>query len=323
MKRRDFTKTTAIGTAAVAIGAGRVRAAETPPKAAGMPKRTYGKDGPKLSIIGFPGLVLRRLDQKLSDRLVAEAIEQGVNYFDVAPAYGDAEIKLGPALKPFRKKVFLACKTKMRDGAGAKAELERSLERLRTDHFDLYQLHVLADVKKDVDAAFAKGGAMEYLREQRKAGRIRYLGFSAHTEEAALAAMERFQFDSVMFPISFASWLKAGFGPKVVKKAKARGATVLAIKAFCRQRWPKGDPGRRKYRTWYQPVTDRAEADLALRFTLSRGVMAAIPPSNVEVHKLALSLAPTVRPITDAEVARLKALAQKLDPMFPQRPRTK
>ncbi|NQT89394.1 aldo/keto reductase, partial [bacterium] len=264
-------------------------------------------------------LVLRLLDQPKSNRLVAEAVERGINYFDVAPAYGDAEVKLGPALEPFRKKVFLACKTKMRDAKGAKAEFERSLERLRTDYFDLYQLHVLSDPKKDVDTAFAKGGVMEYLGELRKAGRVRHLGFSAHTEEAALAAMDKFQFDSVMFPIGFGSWLKAGFGPKVVAKAAARGLTVLSIKGFCRQRWPKNNPDRKKYRMWYQPTSDRAEADLALRFVLSqKNVMAAIPPANVEIHELAMSVAANTRPITAAEVAKLKALAQTLNPLFPR-----
>ena len=321
MKRRDFVKTTALGAAAVAIGSGPGRAAQAKAPAAEMPKRTYGKDGPKLSIIGFPGLVLRRVEEQAQcDRLVAEAVERGVNYFDVAPAYGDAEIKLGPALAPYRKKVFLACKTKMRDRDGAKAEFERSLERLKTDHFELYQLHVLADVAKDVDAAFAKGGAMEYLVEQRKAGRIRYLGFSAHTEEAAVAAMERFAFDSVLFPINFGSWLKVGFGPKVVEAARKRGATVLAIKSLCRQRWPEGDPERKKLQMWYKPVLDRTEARLALSFTLSHAA-AAVPPANVDSHKLALDVASEIKPVTDAELAQLKTLSQTLDPQFPHTPK--
>ena len=321
MKRRDFVKTAALGTAAAVLGARRTVAAETPAKSGEMPMRTYGKDGPKLSIIGFPGLVMRRVEQKEGNRLVAESVERGLNYFDVAPAYGDAEIKLGPALQPYRKKVFLACKTKMRDAEGAKAEFERSLKRLRTDRFDLYQLHVLSDVAKDVDPAFAKGGAMEYLLAQRKAGRIRYLGFSAHTEAAALAAMDRFRFDSVLFPISFASWLKADFGPKVVQKAKQQGVTVLAIKALCRQRWPKDDPLRKKYRWWYKPVDDPAEARLAVGFALTQGVTSAIPPAIVDIHKLALDVAPAVRPVTAAEVAALRALAQKVEPLFPHRPR--
>jgi len=322
MRRREFVKTTAVGAAAVVLGAGRAPAADAPAKPAKMPHRTYGKDGPKLSIIGFPGLVLRTLDQEGGNRLVAESIERGVSYFDVAPAYGDSEVKLGPALAPYRKNVFLACKTKMRDRDGAKAEFERSLERLKTDHFDLYQLHVLSDVKKDVDAAFAKGGVMEYVQELRKAGRVRYLGFSAHTEEAALAALDRFGWDSILFPVCFASWLKTGFGQKVVAKAREKGVTVLAIKALCRQRWTGRDPLRQKYRMWYQPVYDRAEAELALRFTLSQGVTAAVPPAHDEMHRLAMDLAPTVRPITDAETAKLKELAQTLNPLFPERPPT-
>lgn len=324
MKRREFVQGAAAGSAAVALGAGAAPAwaeAKKPTIAPAMPKRPYGKDGAALSIIGFPGLVLRRGDQEQANRLIAEAFKAGINYFDVAPAYGDAEVKMGPALEPFRKHVFLSCKTKMRDAKGAKREFERSLQRLRTDHFDLYQMHCLMDVKKDVDAAFAKGGAMEVLQAERKAGRIRYLGFSAHTEETAMAAMERFRFDSVMFPISFASWLKVGFGPKVVKKAIDSGSTVIAIKGFCRQRWEAGDPLRRKYRMWYKPTHDRNEAILALRWTISQGVASAIPPANADILRLATSIAHTCRPVTKDETAKLAAIAKDVTPLFPHTPR--
>jgi len=322
MKRRDFMKDAALGSAALALAGGSVsvaRAKKAPPRA--MPQRLYGNHGVKLSIIGFPGLLLRRHDQKEGNALVAEAVERGVNYFDVAPAYGDAEIKLGPALKPYRKKVFLACKTKMRDRAGAKAEFERSLERLKTDRFDLYQLHVLSDVAKDVDPAFAKGGAMEYFVEQQKAGRIRYIGFSAHTEEAAVAAMDRFKFDSVLFPINFGSMLKVGFGKKVLAKARQRGVTVLAIKGLCRERWAQGDPLRKKYRMWYKPVLDRAEALLMLGYTLDQGVVAAVPPSEVTSYKIALDVAPDIRKPTIADMKKLREITKGITPLFPQQPR--
>jgi predicted aldo/keto reductase-like oxidoreductase len=163
---------------------------------------------------------------------------------------------------------------------------------------------------------------MEYIVEQQKAGRIRYIGFSAHTEEAALAAMERFRFDSVMLPVGFSSWLKAGFGRAVVAKAETQGSTVVSIKAFCRQRWPKNDPDRKRFPMWYKPVSDRAEAEMALRFALSQGtVRAAIPPANVEVHKLAMDVAAALRPVTDAEVAKLQAIADGVEPLFPQQRR--
>jgi len=325
MKRRDFIKASTAGATAVALRESAAPAATTTTaaekKTGEFPKRTFAKNGPELSVITFPGLVLRKLTQEAGNKLVARSVQQGINYYDVAPAYGDAEIKLGPALAPYRKKVFLSCKTKMRDAAGAKMEFERSLKRLQTDHFDLYQLHVLTDVEKDVKAAFAKGGAMEYLIEQKKTGRIRYLGFSAHTEEAALAAMELFKFDSVMFPINFASWLKADFGPKVVDQAKSSGTSIIGIKTFARRRWKKGDPGRKRFPIWYEPTHDPAEATLALNFAMSQGLTATVPPASVEILKLALELAPKIREITPAETAKLKALAQTLNPLFPHKPK--
>jgi len=310
----------ALGSGALAVAGRAPAAAKIEKPDSGMPVRGFGKDGVKLSVIGFPGLLLRRFEQKDADRLVAEAFERGVNYYDVAPAYGDAELKMGPALEKYRKKVFLASKTKMRDREGAKMEFERSLERLRTDHFDLYQLHVLSDVSKDVDQAFAKDGAMAYLQEQRKAGRIRYLGFSAHTEEAALAALDRFQFDSIMFPVNFVSFFNADFGPKVVAKAREKGTAILAIKGFCRQRWEAGDPERKKLRFWYKPITDSDEAKMALRFTLSKGAIASIPPSVEVGHKAALNAAAAAGEITAEETTRLRAIAKGLEPLFPRGP---
>ena len=121
-------------------------------------------------MIGFGGILVTGVEQPVADRRVAEAVERGVNYFDVAPQYGDAEIKLGPALQPHRAHVFLAGKTLERTRAGAAAELKRTLERLRTDHLDLYQLHALTDLEKDVDAAFGKDGALETFIEAKKAG---------------------------------------------------------------------------------------------------------------------------------------------------------
>jgi len=141
----------------------------------------------------------------------------------VSPTYGDAELKLGPALEPYRKKVFLACKTGQRRREGALEELNESLRRLRTDYLDLYQLHSITDVKDDVDVVFAKGGAIEVFLEAEKQGRIRYLGFSAHSEQAALAAMDRYDFDSVLLPINFATFYKGDFGPRVIAAAKSKG----------------------------------------------------------------------------------------------------
>ncbi len=321
MKRRDFLR------GAVGLGAGYAvsrlggLAAGAGPGSsnpARLPRRPYGDTGVKLSIIGFGGIVVMNAEQDHADRVVAEAVEKGVNYFDVAPTYGDAEVKLGPALEPYRKNVFLACKTAERTRDKADAELKASLKRLRTDHLDLYQLHAIQDVEKDVDVAFGKGGAMETFVEARKAGVVRHLGFSAHTPAAALAAMERFDFDSVLFPINFACWHAGEFGPEVVRVAESRGVARLALKAMARRPWPdKEHPLRKRFgKCWYMPVHERDEAERALRFTLSRPITAAIPPGEEELFRLAVDLAMDFRPLTDAEATQVAEWGESVKPIF-------
>ncbi len=327
MKRREFIKkgTIAAGSITVsrmlhgnsAIKADELQRSSYSRNSTSLPQREYGKTGVKLSIIGFGGIVVKDAEQQHANRVVAEAFEKGVNYFDVAPTYGNAELKLGPALEPYRKKVFLACKTGQRKREGAAAEFKESLKRLRTDYFDLYQLHAITDVKKDVDTVFAKGGAMEVFIEARKQGQVRYLGFSAHSEEAALAAMERFDFDSILFPINFATYYKGNFGPKVIAAAKSKGMARLALKSLARQRWPQDDPSRKEYpKCWYQPLTEREEARLGLHFTLSQPVTAAIPPGEESLFRLAVDLAMNFRPISIQDLEKVKQMAQSLNPIF-------
>ena len=326
MKRRQFLKSSAITTGSLIAGDLARQAdateAECEPgcpceNAPKLPRRAYGDTGERLSIIGFGGIVVSGVEQEHANRVVAEAIEKGVNYFDVAPTYGDAEIKLGPALEPYRKDVFLACKTTQRTKDAAAAELKESLKRLRTDHLDLYQLHAISDVEKDVETAFGKGGAMELFLDAKKQGRARYLGFSAHSEEAALAAMERYDFDSVLFPINFATFYEGNFGPRVIEAAKSKGVARLALKAMAKQRWPENDPLRKQYpKCWYQPLTDRKEAKLGLYFTLSQPITAAIPPGDESLFRLALDLAMGFRPVSQREKETLRQMAHSLDPVF-------
>ena len=170
MDRREFLNT------AAALGASlTLNAANTP-----LPKRPY-KNGIELSVIAFGGIVVCGLEQKESDRRVAAAVDRGVNYFDCAPSYfdGEAELKLGQSLRPFRDKVFLAEKTTRRDAAGAQAELDRTLERFHTDHVNLYQFHAVGSME-DVDKILAPGGAAETFLKAKKAGKALHLGFSAH-----------------------------------------------------------------------------------------------------------------------------------------------
>ena len=135
---------------------------------------------------------------------------------------------------PTANECFLACKTTLRDAAGSATELEQSLKMLQTDHVDLYQLHALTKME-DVEKVFGPGGAMETFQKAKKDGKVRYIGFSAHSEESAHAALDRFDFDSILFPLGFPLWIKNGFGPSVHKRARETGKGILAFKAMAHQ----------------------------------------------------------------------------------------
>ncbi|MGD9495408.1 MAG: aldo/keto reductase [Armatimonadota bacterium] len=314
MKRREFVgRLAAMGLTAAA---GIAFAQDAPAPAQRLPRRPFKADGPELSIIGFGGLLLRGMQQQQANDMVAWAVDKGVNYFDVAPSYGDSQDLLGPALEPYRQSCFLACKTTRRDAAGAREELEGSLRALRTDHFDLYQLHALTTTG-DVDAVMAPGGALETFVAAREAGTVRYIGFSAHTEQAALAAMERFDFDSVLFPINCVCRERGGFGPAVVAKAAERGVSVLAIKALA---WTRvTDAAQRPFpNCWYRPIEDPDLARLAIAYTLDTPVVAAVSPAAAELFVLATEVGLRYRPLTEGERAELVARTEGVQPIFPQ-----
>lgn len=281
-----------------------------------MERRRYGRTGVELSVVGFGGIVVMDENPSSAARIVAKAVERGINYFDVAPSYGNAEERLGPALEPYRESVFLACKTGKRQREGATAELHQSLERLRTDYFDLYQLHGVTKLE-EVDQIMGEGGAIETLIEARDQGLVKYLGFSAHSEAAAVALLDRFEFDSVLFPINWVCWHQSLFGPSLVEKAQEKGAAILALKALAKRKlkereervWPK---------CWYAPVESPEEASLALRFTLSLPVTAAVSPSHAELLWWALDAAEESTSLSDEEAEQVARKTEGLQAIFPQ-----
>lgn len=321
MKRRDFIKSSVVAGAAIA-GAGlhaeekQDSALKTSPGV--LPKRAFGNTGIDLSVIGFGGIVVNGHSPEEISRFVAESIERGVNYFDTAPGYGASEGLMGPAIEPYRDQIFLATKTQERGRDATEILFEQSLERLRTDHIDLYQLHAISDVENDVEAAFSKGGAMEFIEERKKAGQIRFVGFSAHSIDAAKRAFELYDFDSVLFPVNFASHYKNGWGPEIMEIAQSKGVARLALKAMAMQKWQPEDPRRDQYRkAWYEPITDREQAALGVRWTLSQPVTAAIPPGISDLYFMALDIAQEATELTDEERIKVAAWAEEQDALFP------
>ncbi len=324
MERREFLKVAGAAAGGCAVASKTLLAAgpsapSSADKAAGLPRRVLGRTGEKISIVGFAGLALTKQGQEEGTAGIHRAFEQGVNYFDVAPAYGngDAEIKMGVGLQGLdRSRIFLACKTQKRDKEGAREELERSLTRLKTDHFDLYQMHAVF-TPEEAKQALGPGGAIETFLKAKEEGKVRYFGFSAHTTKGALEMMKGFQFDSIMFPITFVDYLQWGFGQAVIKAAQERGVAVLAMKAMCRGAWPEGERQTRDW--WYRPVEKDDEADLAVRFALSQpNVVTVVPPSFLDLVDKAIRAGRSYRPIAEAEVARLRELGASCGSVFKQ-----
>jgi aryl-alcohol dehydrogenase-like predicted oxidoreductase len=314
MKRRAFLKGTATAGMLLSCFPATLAAVEREIRPGQIERRSLGQTGEKLSMLGFGGFVLNESTPEQASEWVRMACDAGVNYFDVAPTYGNAEERLGPALEPFRKQVFLACKTTQRRGKGVVEELDRSLKRLRTDHVDLYQLHAVT-TQKDVDTILGAEGAMEAFEDARKAGKVRFIGFSAHSVEAALALMEAHRFDTILFPVNYATWHAGNFGPQVLAKAQEKKMGILALKAMAKRPWPK-DANRFARNCWYEPMTDAAEALMALRFTLSHPVTAALHPADPNCLKLALDLVPKFAPLTAAEAEAMKQKAMNTTPIF-------
>jgi aryl-alcohol dehydrogenase-like predicted oxidoreductase len=315
MKRRDFIKTTALAAPMISLFPADLSAIKRTTAPGKIEKRSLGRTGEMLSMIGFGGIVVKDAAPEDASKLVKLAIDSGINYFDVAPSYGDAEIKLGPALEPYRKNVFLACKTGKRTKADARAELEQSLKRLRTDHLDLYQHHAVTTLA-DVDTILGPGGAMETFTEARKEGKIRFIGFSAHSVEAAMALMDRFDFDTILFPVNFTTWNAADFGPQVLAKAQEKKMGILALKAMAKGPWPQGADKSKYPKCWYEPLTTQDDIRMGLRFTLSHPVTAAVPPGEAELWKMALSVSDKLQPLTREEIQSIKERGAKGNPLF-------
>lgn len=275
-----------------------------------MKKTALGNTGMEISKIFYGGIVSMEDGQEKSDQYVAYAIEKGINYFDVAPSYGDAEEKLGNSLIPYRKDIFLACKTGERLAEGAKRELEQSHKLLHTDYFDVYQMHALASIE-DVETAFSKGGVFDVMLKAKEAGEVKHLGITCHSEEAALRALELYPFETVLFPTNWALHLKKGFAGKLAAVAKERGIGFLGMKSMIHRAW-KDEAERQVSRfpkSWCMPITDNEELTVAaMKYALETlGATALVPPGNIENFTFAVEHADLLSaPLTAREVQLLE-----------------
>jgi aryl-alcohol dehydrogenase-like predicted oxidoreductase len=249
-------------------------------------QRPFGRTGHMSSAVIFGAAALGRVDQATADRVLDLLLEFGVNHIDTAPSYGESELRIGPWMDGHRDDFFLATKTRERDYAKAKAEIQRSLERLRTDRIDLLQLHSLSHPEQ-WEQALSPGGALDAAREAREAGLIRFIGVTGHGWTIAAMhrrALERFDFDSVLMPWNWHCAHHETYAADfeaTVALCEQRRVAVQTIKALARGPWAAG--ADRNHTTWYQPLENPDDIRLAVHWVLARPGMFLNSVGDVEL----------------------------------------
>jgi aryl-alcohol dehydrogenase-like predicted oxidoreductase len=272
-------------------------------------KRPFGRTGHQSSAVIFGGAALSRVtDQAVADEALDLLLEHGVNHIDTAARYGDSELRVGKWMERHRARFFLATKTGDRDRRGARDSIHRSLERLRTDHVDLIQLHALIH-PDEWEQALGPGGALEACVEARDQGLVKYIGVTGHGWTVAAMhrrALERFDFDSILLPWNPFAEKHLTYGPdfeRTVALAQQRNVAIQTIKGIARGPWAAGAVRDRS--TWYQPLDRLDDIRPAVHWVLSRPDIFLLSAGDLGLLPLVLQAAaePVAMPAPEAIAA--------------------
>ena len=238
-----------------------------------IPQRLFGRTGHSSAVTLFGAAALGRVTQADADRTMELLLDFGVNHIDTAASYGEAEVRLGPWLEKYRDRFFLATKTGQRGYEAAKAEIHRSLERMRVDNVDLIQLHNLGH-PDEWETAMGENGAIEAAKEARDQGLVRHIGVTGHGLQIAAfhyRSLQAFDFDSILLPWNIQMKQNAQYAQdfgRVVGLARERGIAVQTIKSLLRGPWGTTPKDRN---TWYQPLEEQPDIDRAVHWILAQG----------------------------------------------------
>ncbi|CAN5534121.1 aldo/keto reductase [soil metagenome] len=243
-----------------------------------MEKRRLGRNGHMSSVLIYGGAALSEVDQATADESIALALDAGINHFDVAASYGDAELRYGPWMKDIRDRIFLSTKTEERTKQGAAQEIHRSLERLQVDNVDLLQLHAVNNIA-ELDKATATGGALEAAIEAKEQGLVRAVGITGHSHSAPSThreALRRYPFETVLTPLNYLLYSNEDYRrdyEDLVAEVERQDAGLMIIKAIARNLWREGE---QRYATWYEPFEQQEHIDAAVDFVLARPEIAGL-----------------------------------------------
>ena len=283
-----------------------------------MEKRRFGRTGHQSTVAIFGAAAFWEIEQKDADRVMEMVIEAGINHIDIAPSYGQAELRIGPWMKTERERFFLGCKTMERTKEGAWREMYESLKRLHTDSFDLYQCHAVTTFD-ELDALFAKGGAMEAMIEAREQGLTKYLGITGHGVDAPaiyLEALRRFDFDSVLFPMNFVQMAMPEFrkaAEELIAVCKAKDAGTMVIKSITKGPWGEKP---KTATTWYEPFDKMDEIQRGVNFVLSHDVTGVCTAGDTKILPMVIQACENFTPLNAQEQEEMIKSGAQFEALF-------
>jgi aryl-alcohol dehydrogenase-like predicted oxidoreductase len=281
-----------------------------------MQTRKLGRTGVEVSLLTLGGFAFSECSQKEADQGIALAIEAGIKQVDVSPVYGQAESRLGSWFGRHSNPFFLSCKTAERTKKGAREGLQRSLERLKVDHFDIYQFHMV-DTRRDLDTILGPEGALEAVLEAKKAGLVRFIGITGHHPPLHNEALQRFSFDSVMFPLNRVH--AAGFSGwndwrELLQTARQKETGVFAIKLAAKRVWE--NEAAHNYNTWYEPFDDAGNIRKSVWYTLSQAISSGVTPGELKLLPLMIEAANSFKPLSETQQQQYVAEVKQYPPLY-------
>ena len=282
-----------------------------------IPRMNFGSTGHMSSRVLFGAATLSAGTPERASELLDRAMEVGINHLDTAASYGNAETNMAPWLAENRSRVFLATKTGERDGDAARAELERSLERLGTDRVDMIQLHNLVE-PEEWEQAHGPGGVVEAMVKAKEEGLCSNIGVTGHGLRIAkmhLKSLERFHFASVLVPMNYVLWQNTEYRSDLqtlLDYCDQTSVAVQTIKSVARRRWQ--EPSERRF-SWYEPLTEEAAITSAVHWVLQNTQVFLNTSSDSRLLETAYAAAINPEPVSD-EMMEAIALANDMTPLF-------
>lgn len=283
-----------------------------------METRRFGRTGHMSTVAIFGAAAFYEISQEDADTVMEQVIEAGVNHIDVAPSYGQAELRIGPWMRRERERFFLGCKTMERTKEGAWKEMQESLERLRTESFDLYQCHAITTME-ELDAITRKGGALEAFEQAQREGLIKFIGITGHGINAPqiyLEALRRFDFDSVLFPLNFVQMAIPEYrrnAEELIATCKAKDVGTMIIKSITKAPW-----GERQHTatTWYEPFDQMAEIQKGVNFALSYDVTGLCTAGDTRILPMVLQACESFTRLSEGELKAMIESGKQYEPLF-------